>query len=99
MLVYYVKSNGKHPFDGQAPRGRLRDYNIGEGKFDLKDLDQKQDGIFIDLIKKMISFEPNDRPLMKVCLNHPAFWDKKYHRDFDNQTQRSHSQRHIYFSI
>ena len=82
MLVYYVKSNGKHPFDGQDPRGRLRDYNIGEGKFDLKDLDQKQDVIFIDLIKKMISFEPNDRPLMKVCLNHPAFWDKKQTLEF-----------------
>jgi len=77
MLIYYVKSKGRHPFDGEDRYGLLREHNIMNGKYDLKDLDPKHDGIFIHLIEKMISAEPTDRPTMKASLNHPAFWDKK----------------------
>ena len=80
LLLYYVKSNGKHPFDGEEnddDAQLIRNFNIKKGKHNLKDLDQLDDGIFRNLIEKMISADPKKRPSMKACLNHPVFWKPK----------------------
>ena len=74
MLLYYVKSNGKHLFGGEHDDEDIRNYNIKWGIYDFKHLDKLKDGIYINLIEKMIASEPNNRPSMKACLSHPVFW-------------------------
>ena len=100
LLLYYVKSKGKHPFDARKKGDEeedddeeddddddqlIRNYNIKKGKRNLKDLDQMLDGIYLNLIEKMISAKPANRPSMKACLNHPAFWEKKRVLEFLTQ--------------
>ena len=55
----------------------MRDANIHTNKYDLLDLDQTRDSIYINLIEKMISPDPSNRPSIQTVLNHPVFWDKE----------------------
>ena len=64
MLCYYVLTKGKHPY-GQR---MLRNYNISQGKFDLKDLHYP---CAIDLITWMLQHDPAKRPNAHQCLKHP----------------------------
>ena len=69
----YAKSLGKHPFGDNLIK---LDGNIYDNKYDLKHLDNKKDCVYVNLIEKMISPEPDQRPSIKSVLMHPAFWDK-----------------------
>jgi serine/threonine-protein kinase/endoribonuclease IRE1 len=64
MLCYYVLTKGKHPY-GQR---MLRNYNISQGEFDLKDLN---DPCARDLITWMLQHDPSERPNVNQCLKHP----------------------------
>ena len=64
MLFYYVLTKGKHPYGTRM----LRNYNISQGKFDLKDL---SDPCAIDLITWMLQHDPAERPNVHQCLKHP----------------------------
>ena len=64
MLCYYVLTKGKHPYGQQM----LRNYNISQGEFDLKDL---SDPCAKDLISWMLQHDPFDRPNVHQCLKHP----------------------------
>ncbi|XP_051570139.1 serine/threonine-protein kinase/endoribonuclease ire-1-like isoform X2 [Myxocyprinus asiaticus] len=68
MLVYYIISEGKHPF------GELKDReaNIKAGKYSLKDV---QDIVAKDLIEWMISKEKKERLSIDEVLKHPYFWN------------------------
>ncbi|XP_076021930.1 uncharacterized protein LOC143012605 [Genypterus blacodes] len=70
MLVYYILSDGKHPF-GEGIRCEV---NILDGKYNL---DSVEDVVAKDLIEWMIDAEPSKRPRVEECLSHPFFWDKK----------------------
>lgn len=70
MLVYYILSDGKHPFDGNNSKDR--ETNIKEGKYSL---DGVGDIVAQDLIKTMINKDPAQRPTIDEALQHPYFWD------------------------
>lgn len=86
MLVYYILSGGKHPFDsGLDIECEL---NIYKGKYSL---DYIEDLVAKDLIELMISDEPEKRPNVEDCLNHPFFWSKhkrvEYLKDIGNHKE------------
>ncbi len=68
MLVYYILSDGKHPFEDTKDR----EENIKKGKHSLEDL---QDIVAKDLIEWMINKDPAERPTIDEVLRHPYFWD------------------------
>ncbi|XP_058480297.1 uncharacterized protein LOC131456215 [Solea solea] len=67
MLIYYILSGGHHPFGVTYERV----YNIHKGNYKL---DHVQDVVAKDLIEWMINKEPEKRPKVEECLNHPFFW-------------------------
>ncbi|XP_058480295.1 uncharacterized protein LOC131456214 [Solea solea] len=67
MLIYYILSGGHHPFGETYERV----YNIHNGNYKL---DHVQDVVAKDLIEWMINKEPEKRPKVEECLNHPIFW-------------------------
>ena len=67
MLIYYFLSGGEHPF-GQEPRCQV---NILDGKYNLG---RVQDVLAKDLIERMINADPEKRPRVEECLDHPYFW-------------------------
>lgn len=70
MLVYYILSDGKHPFD--VNNSKDRETNIKEGTYSL---DGVCDIVAQDLIKRMININPTQRPTIDEVLQHPYFWD------------------------
>ncbi|XP_057203191.1 serine/threonine-protein kinase/endoribonuclease ire-1-like isoform X1 [Triplophysa rosa] len=69
MLVYYILTDGKHPFD---VNNSDRETNIREGNYSL---DDALDIVAQDLIERMINIDPAQRPTMDEALQHPYFWD------------------------
>ncbi|MEQ2284679.1 hypothetical protein AMECASPLE_023999 [Ameca splendens] len=69
MLIYYILSGGKHPFN--ITKSFQLESNIDEGNYSL---DYVQDVVANDLIEWMINKEPTDRPRVEQCLSHPFFW-------------------------
>ncbi|XP_051744294.1 uncharacterized protein LOC127509541 isoform X1 [Ctenopharyngodon idella] len=67
MLVYYILSDGKHPFGDMDREG-----NIKIGKYTLEHV---QDIVAKDLIEWMINKEPAERLTIDEVLRHPYFWD------------------------
>ncbi|XP_015232770.1 PREDICTED: uncharacterized protein LOC107086387 isoform X2 [Cyprinodon variegatus] len=77
MLLYYILSDGRHPFEGS--KSFQLESNIYEGKYSL---DYIQDVVAKDLIEWMINKEPTERPRVEQCLSHPFFWEKeRFHRN------------------
>ncbi|XP_043924037.1 uncharacterized protein LOC122799199 [Protopterus annectens] len=70
MLAYYVLSRGHHPFEDSTAGIEM---NILDGKYSL---DHVTDEVAKDLVERMISKSPKDRPKITQVLNHPYFWDK-----------------------
>ncbi|XP_036969235.1 serine/threonine-protein kinase/endoribonuclease IRE1a-like isoform X2 [Acanthopagrus latus] len=70
MLIYHILSGGHHPF-GDKPCD-AKDIHKG-----LYTLDHVEDVVAKDLIKWMISKEPENRPTVEQCLKHPYFWATK----------------------
>ncbi|KAL6946507.1 hypothetical protein ACO0RG_000660 [Hanseniaspora osmophila] len=80
-IFYYVLSRGKHPFGEKY----VRESNILKSKYNLGAilLDEKYLAIEAeDLIAKMISNNPHNRPTANVILKHPLFWSKTKKLDF-----------------
>ncbi|KAL9544456.1 hypothetical protein MBANPS3_007611 [Mucor bainieri] len=71
-VFYYVLSGGDHPFGNRFGR----ENNILNGHYDLSKLDSMgEDGIEAkDLVERMISTEPKQRPNCDTILSHPFFW-------------------------
>ncbi|XP_056089300.1 uncharacterized protein LOC130069447 [Rhinichthys klamathensis goyatoka] len=67
MLVYYILSDGKHPFGDMD-----REVNIKNGNYSLEHV---QDIVAKDLIEWMINKEPAERLTVDEVLRHPFFWD------------------------
>ncbi|KAA0706117.1 putative serine/threonine-protein kinase irlF [Triplophysa tibetana] len=70
MLVYYILSGGKHPFDVNDSKDR--ETNIRKGNYSLADVSYI---VAQDLIKGMINIDPAQRPTIEEVLQHPYFWD------------------------
>ncbi|XP_073721128.1 uncharacterized protein [Misgurnus anguillicaudatus] len=70
MLVYYILSDGKHPFKGNGLWEQ--EANIRKGNYSLDEVD---DVVAKDLIERMINKVPEERPTIHEVLNHPYFWD------------------------
>lgn len=75
-VYYYVVSNGMHPF-GDVVKRQL---NILSYEHDLRLFSNEEVldsfGVLAEqLIKSMISREPNKRPSAKAILTHPFFWN------------------------
>jgi len=71
-VFYYVLTNGDHPFGDRYSRER----NILLNRPNLDGLDSMgQEGVEAkDLISKMISHDPAERPDAFVVMHHPYFW-------------------------
>ena len=73
MLLYSILSGGHHPFGKLGPRCEV---NILDGNYNL---DRVQDVLAKDLIERMIHEDPEKRPTVEECLDHPYFWtNEKY---------------------
>ncbi|XP_043084607.1 serine/threonine-protein kinase/endoribonuclease IRE1-like [Puntigrus tetrazona] len=73
MLVYYILSGGKHPFDAKDTKdAKDREENIKKGLHSLEGL---QDIVAKDLIEWMINKDPSERLTIDEVLRHPYFWD------------------------
>lgn len=79
-ILYYALTGGKHPFGDKFSRER----NILHGKFDLSDLNNKNDKWFTaqHLIENMIAFDYSKRPNATDCMNHILFWDSEKRLNF-----------------
>lgn len=80
-VFFYILTAGLHPFGDRY----MREANIIRGEYNLKPLEHKcpRDSVAAsDLIGKMISANPCDRPLTGVILRHPLFWLDQKKLDF-----------------
>ncbi|XP_060937246.1 serine/threonine-protein kinase/endoribonuclease IRE1-like [Limanda limanda] len=68
MMTYFILSGGHHPFGEESS---MLTSNIREGEYTL---DHVKDAVAKDLIKRMLEKEPQTRPTVEECLNHPFFW-------------------------
>ncbi|KAL8365501.1 hypothetical protein RB595_004355 [Gaeumannomyces hyphopodioides] len=77
LVFFYVLTKGSHPYD-KGDR-YMREVNIRKGSFDLGKLDVLGDYAqeARDVIERMLSFEPSDRPTAKDVMKHPFFWSAK----------------------
>ncbi|KAI8878466.1 hypothetical protein K501DRAFT_228346 [Backusella circina FSU 941] len=70
-VFYYVLTGGDHPFGNRFGR----ENNILNGSFDLQKLKSVDDSIEAeDLVERMISSQPKQRPTADTILSHPFFW-------------------------
>lgn len=72
-VFYYVLTKGKHPF-GDSLR---RQANILSGDHSLDGLPMTEGYLRRNLIEKMISYDPSERPTAKTVLQHPFFWSRE----------------------
>lgn len=80
-VFYYILSNGHHPFGDKY----MREANIVKGKFSLDYLDDYQTSDSVeakDLVSRMISRDPRQRPDATDVLLHPFFWSAERRLDF-----------------
>ncbi|KAN0023091.1 hypothetical protein ACTFIU_009174 [Dictyostelium citrinum] len=67
-VVYYLLT-GAHPFGHRYNREK----NVLKGKFDIDQIKHLPD--IHQLVHSMIQFEPEKRPDIGECINHPFFWE------------------------
>ncbi|KAM9972384.1 hypothetical protein ACTFIW_007444 [Dictyostelium discoideum] len=67
-VVYYLLT-GAHPFGHRYNREK----NVLKGKFDIDQIKHLPD--IHQLVNSMIQFEPEKRPDIGECINHPFFWE------------------------
>lgn len=77
-VFYYVLTKGKHPFGEQISRQS----NIFENKANLDDLKEEEKLIQFNLIEKMLSHNPKERPPIETVLKHPFFWKENKQLQF-----------------
>ncbi|KAJ1033950.1 hypothetical protein NDA16_000158 [Ustilago loliicola] len=79
-LAYYVLSNGDHPFGSRFER----EMNIIRKRVDLSRLDGlgEEGHEAQDLVLKMVSHDPRQRPSAAQVLTHPYFWDPNKRLNF-----------------
>lgn len=72
-LFYYVLTNGGHPFGERYER----EANIMKNVKNVEGLERfgEEGSEAVDLICRMLSLEPYERPDTATCLLHPYFWD------------------------
>ena len=64
MILYFIFTNGKHPFKhSEGERSHKTLQNIEEGNYNLEHLDHSH--LAYDLIETMLHKEPSHRPLME----------------------------------
>lgn len=87
-VMYYVKSKGKHPFGPNLKRQA----NIMAGYYCLSELAEEKYFLDRNLIQKMISFDPKERPTAKYILKHPFFWKPdhqlRFFQDLSDRTEK-----------
>lgn len=67
MLVYYILSDGKHPFGDMDREVKIKNWEYS--------LEHVQDIVAKDLVEWMINKEPGERLTVDEVLRHPFFWD------------------------
>lgn len=80
-VFYYILSNGQHPFGDKY----LREANIVQGSYSLEYLEDFSQPDMVesrDLIQRMISRDPKQRPDANEVLQHPLFWSAERRLDF-----------------
>lgn len=80
-VFYYILSNGQHPFGDKY----MREANIVQGTFSLDHLEDYGLPDMVesrDLIERMISRDPKQRPDANEVLLHPLFWSPERRLDF-----------------
>jgi serine/threonine protein kinase len=79
--LYYILTEGCHPFDDpQAPNAVTRVSNVARGRHHLDALKLAVWPGAHNLLDSMIRWDANERPTVKLALEHPFFWndDKRY---------------------
>ena len=72
-VYYYILTLGRHPF-GETFH---RQANILSAKHSLADLDEERDCLAASIVKRMVAFEPTERPSAQALLRHPVFWGRE----------------------
>jgi len=81
-VFYYVLTGGSHPFDRDGKY--MREANIVKGNFSLAELDRLGDFQWEakDLVARMLSLQPRQRPDAATVLAHPFFWNAAQRLEF-----------------
>lgn len=80
-VFYYILSNGQHPFGDKY----MREANIVQGSYSLEALEDYKMPDMVearDLVMRMISRDPRQRPDANEVLLHPLFWSPERRLDF-----------------
>ncbi|KAI9750174.1 MAG: bifunctional endoribonuclease/protein kinase ire1, partial [Candelina submexicana] len=84
-VFFYILTDGDHAFDDpHIPNKYMREANIVRGKYYLKQLESLGDYAHeaIDLIDRMLSRDPRERPDATTVMRHPLFWVPQKRLDF-----------------
>jgi serine/threonine-protein kinase/endoribonuclease IRE1 len=66
-VIYFVLTRGKHPFS-------LNEESLLQNNYNLSELKDEKNQIFVHLIERMIQNEKSERPSIEIVLKHPMFW-------------------------
>lgn len=77
-VFYYVLTKGKHPYGEQISRQS----NIFENRANLDDLKEEEKLVQYNLVEKMLSHNPKERPIIETVLKHPFFWKENKQLQF-----------------
>ncbi|XP_037050081.1 serine/threonine-protein kinase/endoribonuclease IRE1-like [Bradysia coprophila] len=77
MLIYYIYTNGKHPFGN--PSWRI--YSIRYNRIDSDDI-LEENFAFQNLMRAMTNRKPKERPTIQQVINHPFFWSYEFNFHF-----------------
>ena len=78
-LIFYVHSNGGHPFGEDI---NFIDVNILNNEYCLDNLQGKEHCICVSLIEQMLRQDPTLRPCAKSVLRHPLFWSAERRKQY-----------------
>lgn len=73
ILIYYIYSNGKHPFGNPS----WQTYNIRNNQLKFDNFIE-ENFAFQNLVRAMINNNPKKRPNIEQVLKHPFFWSYKF---------------------
>ncbi|KAJ1654569.1 bifunctional endoribonuclease/protein kinase ire1 [Dispira simplex] len=80
-VFYFFLTRGQHPFGDEL----IRDYHISQGLADFSSLESLTVDSAVeaqDLVQRMVSHNPSNRPTTSEVLQHPYFWSYEKRLEF-----------------
>ncbi|XP_077969581.1 uncharacterized protein LOC144424293 isoform X2 [Styela clava] len=84
LLIYFIFTDGKHPYQGDANDKHQSIKNKKRPDFSVIENDKEFHDryLLIDLLRAMLSHEPDDRPAIREILQHCFTWNDEKKMNF-----------------